>query len=366
MKFLDEYRNQALAADLVSKINQAATKKWTIMEVCGGQTHTILQYGIDELLPANIHLVHGPGCPVCVTPLEQIDKAIAIASQPSTIFCSFGDMLRIPGSKYDLLEVKAMGHDVRTVLSPLECLTLAQANPDKLVVFFAVGFETTAPANAMAIWQANMLGLKNFFVLCSHVTVPPVVAAILQSPHNQVQAFIGPGHVCSVMGLKEYESLSRHFRVPIVVSGFEPLDLLEGILRAVIQLENGEAKVENQYARAVNNKGNDQAQTILQDVFVLADRAWRGIGTIPKSGYKLAHKYRQFDAEYHFAIDSLKAEEPAECIAGKILRGLAKPYECSAFAKTCTPEKPLGATMVSAEGTCAAYYKFAKFSLAQN
>lgn len=366
MKFLDEYRDAAVAQQLVSEIEATVTKQWTIMEVCGGQTHTICQWGIEDLLPKEIVLVHGPGCPVCVTPLELIDKAIYIARQPKVIFCSFGDMLRVPGSNCDLLEVKACGGDVRIVYSPLDCLAIAQQNPESKVVFFAVGFETTAPANAMAVWQARQLGLKNFFLLCSHVLVPPVLSAILQSPLNTVQAFLAPGHVCSIMGWREYEPICEYFKVPIVVTGFEPIDLLEGILYCVQQLESGQSKVFNQYARAVNRIGNIAAQELLLKVFDISDRMWRGLGSVPKSGFKLSYEFRQFDAERLFTVECISTKESSLCISGQILRGLKKPFDCPAFGVNCTPEHPLGATMVSSEGTCASYYKFGRFKTEAN
>ncbi|MBX9878834.1 MAG: hydrogenase formation protein HypD [Candidatus Obscuribacterales bacterium] len=360
MKYLDEYRDSTLAEQLSQRIHKATKHNWTIMEVCGGQTHSILQYGLEDLLPETIELLHGPGCPVCVTPLELIDKAVAIASRQDVIFCSFGDMLRVPGSQNDLLGVKAQGFDVRIVYSPLDCLAIAKNNPDKQVVFFAVGFETTAPANAMSVRQAKTLGLGNFSILTSHVTVPPVITSILQSVDNRVQAFLGPGHVCSVMGWKQYEAISNHYKIPIVITGFEPTDLLEGILRCVLQLEAGEYKVENQYARAVEKEGNKVARTVVEEVFDVSDRMWRGLGSIPKSGYKLSYDYADFDAERIFQLETISAEEPAICISGQILRGLKKPHECPAFANMCTPETPLGATMVSSEGTCAAYYKYGR------
>ena len=367
MKYLDEYRDAEVASRLTDQLQRLVSKEWTIMEVCGGQTHTICQYGLEDLLPEGIELVHGPGCPVCVTPLELIDKAISIAGLPDVIFCSFGDMLRVPGSECDLLEVKARGGDVRVLYSPLDALKLAVSHPDKKVVFFAVGFETTAPANAMAVWQARRLGLQNFFLLCSHVTVPPVISAILQAPQNKVNAFLAPGHVCAVMGWREYEPISSQYRVPIVVTGFEPLDLLEGIVRCAKQLESGEAKVENQYGRAVSRSGNQGAQSVVCEVFDITDRAWRGLGLIPKSGYKLSFPFRAYDAERVFGVETVTAQESPVCISGQILRGLKKPHQCPAFATQCTPEHPLGATMVSSEGTCAAYYKFGRFaSLEQN
>jgi len=362
MKYLDEYRDAEVASKLANQLKHLVSHEWTIMEVCGGQTHTICQYGLEELLPDGIELVHGPGCPVCVTPLELIDKAVTIAGLPDVIFCSFGDMLRVPGSECDLLEVKARGGDVRVLYSPLDALKIATSNPDKKVVFFAVGFETTAPANAMAVWQARRLGLRNFFLLCSHVTVPPVISAILQAPQNKVNAFLAPGHVCAVMGWREYEPISSHYQVPIVVTGFEPLDLLEGIVRCAKQLESGEAKLENQYGRAVNRLGNQGAQSLVCEVFDITDRAWRGLGLIPKSGYRLSFPFRDYDAERVFGVETVTAQESPVCISGQILRGLKKPHQCPAFARQCTPEHPLGATMVSSEGTCAAYYKFGRFA----
>lgn len=363
MKYVSEFRDQTIAQSLALQIKNEATRSWKIMEVCGGQTHTILQFGLEDLLPNEIELLHGPGCPVCVTPLELIDKAVAIASRPEVIFCSFGDMLRVPGSRGDLLEVKARGADVRVVYSPLDALHLAQKFPNRKIVFFAVGFETTAPANAMAVHQAKRMGLNNLFLLSSHVTVPPAISAILESPTNQVQAFLGPGHVCSVMGTEEYEEISRKFQVPIVISGFEPTDILEGILFCVRQLESGKAFVENQYARAVKAGGNDSARSVLQEVFDTTDRKWRGIGTIPMSGYKLSNAYRSFEAEEEFSVDVIETSESPVCISGQILQGLKKPCECPAFGSECTPENPLGATMVSSEGTCATYFKFGKVEL---
>ncbi|MGQ0793272.1 MAG: hydrogenase formation protein HypD [Deltaproteobacteria bacterium] len=361
MKYLDEYRDPDAAARMVDRIHGATKHPWVIMEVCGGQTHTIVKYGIDELLPKDVTLVHGPGCPVCVTPLEMIDKALEIAASPDVIFTSFGDMLRVPGSKRDLFAVKSEGGDVRIVYSPLDALKIAQNNPQKKVVFFAVGFETTAPANAMSVWQAKRLGINNFSILVSHVLVPPSMASILQSPHNQVQGFLGAGHVCAVMGWWEYEPISARYRVPIVVTGFEPLDLLEGVYLTVKQLEEGRHDVQNQYARAVKREGNLPAQKIILDVFDIADRKWRGIGIIPKSGYKLKYEYREHDAERIFGVDYIEAEESSACISGQVLRGLKKPHECPAFGKECTPERPLGATMVSSEGACAAYYNYGRY-----
>jgi hydrogenase expression/formation protein HypD len=362
MKYVDEFRDGKIAEALALEIKKAVTRSWKIMEVCGGQTHTVLQFGLEDLLPAEIELLHGPGCPVCVTPVEVIDKAVAMARQPDVIMCSFGDMLRVPGSSGDLLQAKAEGADVRIVYCPLDALKLARKIPDRRIIFFAIGFETTAPANAMAVYQAKRLGIKNFFMLCSHVTVPPIMAAILESPSNHVQAFLGPGHVCSIMGWSEYEAISRQYGVPIVVTGFEPIDLLEGILYCVKQLELGEAKVENQYARVVSYAGNCGAQSMLSDVFEVSDRQWRGLGSVAKSGYRLSHAYSQFDAEREFQVDAQNVAESPLCISGEILRGLKKPPQCSAFGKQCTPEHPLGATMVSSEGTCATYFKFGKAS----
>lgn len=360
MKFLDEYRDPAAARKLTAAISAVTTRPWTLMEICGGQTHTIIKYGIDELLPREITLIHGPGCPVCVTPLELIDKAIAIAARPDVIVCSFGDMLRVPGSERDLLSVKAAGGDVRYVYSPLDCLKLAEQHPEKTVVFFAVGFETTAPANAMAVHQAKRRGIRNFKVLVSHVLVPPAMTAILGSPTNRVQGFLAAGHVCTVMGYDEYEPLARDFRIPIVVTGFEPLDLLEGIYRTVLMLEEGRIGVENQYGRAVEREGNRHARRLLEDVFEIGDRAWRGIGVIPESGYRLRPEYAEFDAERHFDVAHVKAQESSECISGLILQGLKKPHECAAFGTRCAPERPLGATMVSSEGACAAYHNYGR------
>jgi hydrogenase expression/formation protein HypD len=364
MKYVDEYRDHAVAQKLIAEIKRTVTRPWVLMEVCGGQTHSIVKYGLDYLLPKEVELVHGPGCPVCVTPLEMIDRAHAIARKPGVIFCSFGDMLRVPGSNGDLFQVKAEGGDVRIVYSPLDCLRIAQANPNKKVVFFAIGFETTAPANAMAVWQARAQDIRNFSVLVSHVIVPPSMTGILQSPYNRVQAFLGPGHVCAVMGYREYEPITSRYRVPIVITGFEPLDLLEGILMAVRQLEQGRAKVENQYARAVDQRGNEPAQKMIARVFAMADRSWRGIGIIPKSGYRLNYEFRDYDAERIFEVASIQAREPAVCISGQVLKGLKKPPDCPAFGHECTPQTPLGATMVSAEGACAAYYNYGRHLIA--
>ncbi|MPZ79051.1 MAG: hydrogenase formation protein HypD [Actinophytocola sp.] len=356
MKYLDEYRDPVLARSLLAELTATATKPWAIMEVCGGQTHTLVRQGIDELLPAGVRMIHGPGCPVCVTPLAMVDKAVAIASRPEVIFTSYGDMLRVPGTTGDLLGVKARGGDVRVVYTPLDAVRIAERNPDRQVVFFAVGFETTAPANAMAVLRAAALGLPNFTVLVSHVLVPPAITAILDAPDNQVQAFLAAGHVCAVMGFTEYEPLAARYHVPIVVTGFEPLDLLEGILMATRQLEEGRAEVENQYVRAVDRAGNTEAQKAVRRVFRLTDRDWRGIGTIPTSGLTLTEEYAAFDAETRFAVGDLRAREHPDCIAGDVLRGTRLPTSCSAYGTRCTPRNPLGAPMVSAEGTCAAFY----------
>jgi hydrogenase expression/formation protein HypD len=360
MKYLDEYRNEALAQKIVGELRRIVTKPWVLMEVCGGQTHTIVKYGIDHLLPCDVELVHGPGCPVCVTSLEMIDKAHAIARHPDVIFCSFGDMLRVPGSAADLLVLKSRGADIRVVYSPIDSLKIARANPGKKVVFFAIGFETTAPANAMAVWQAQQQGVKNFSVLVSHVLVPPAIASILQSPLNRVQGFLGPGHVCTVMGYREYEPIAERYKVPIVITGFEPLDILEGVLMTVRQLEAGSAEVQNQYPRVVKREGNSVAQELLNKVFDVCDRKWRGVGSIPKSGYKLRYEFRDHDAERLFQVEEIDTQEPSICISGLVLKGGKKPHDCPAFGKECTPQHPLGATMVSAEGACAAYYAYGR------
>jgi hydrogenase expression/formation protein HypD len=356
MKFLDEYRDAEAVQRLSAEVSRTVTRPWTIMEVCGGQTHAIVKYGLDRLLPADVELVHGPGCPVCVTPLEMIDRAHAIAGRPEVILCSFGDMLRVPGSRGDLLQLKARGSDVRVVYSPLDAVSLAAAHPDRQVVFFAIGFETTAPANAMAIWQARQRHLTNFSALVSQVLVPPAMTAILQAPDNLVQGFLGPGHVCTVMGNAEYEPIARRFRVPIVVTGFEPVDLLEGVLWTVRQLEAGRAAVENQYARSVRPEGNAAARQLIDEVFEICDQKWRGVGLIPRSGLRLREAYRGHDAERRFEVKHIDTQEPSICISGQILRGLKKPHDCPAFGKECTPLTPLGATMVSSEGACAAYH----------
>jgi hydrogenase expression/formation protein HypD len=362
MKFIDEYRDAQAARRYAANLQRITTQPWTIMEVCGGQTHSIVKFGIDELLPNNITLVHGPGCPVCVTPLELIEKAIEIGSSPNVIFCSFGDMLRVPGISKDLLSVKAEGGDVRIVYSPLDALKIAEENPGREVVFFAVGFETTAPANAMVVYQAARKGIRNFTILVSHVLVPPAMEAIISSPENRVQGFLAAGHVCAVMGYREYEPIAARYRIPIVVTGFEPLDILQGIHMCIRQLEEGRAEVENQYKRSVNRNGNLPAQKLIREVFRVVPRKWRGVGEIPQSGLGLQGQYAQFDAETRFGIADHTADEPAECISGLILQGIKKPYECTAFGVRCTPERPMGATMVSSEGACAAYYHYRKKS----
>ncbi|MFD8427752.1 hydrogenase formation protein HypD [Streptomyces coelicoflavus] len=358
MKYIDEFQDPDLARRLLDDIRATVTRPWALMEVCGGQTHSIIRHGIDQLLPEGIELIHGPGCPVCVTPLDVIDKALEIASRPGVIFCSFGDMLRVPGSGRDLFQVRGAGGDVRVVYSPLDALRLAQENPDREVVFFGIGFETTAPPNAMAVHQARRLGVRNFSMLVSHVRVPPAIEAIMESDTCRVQAFLAAGHVCSVMGTDEYPNLAERYRVPIVVTGFEPLDILEGVRRAVRQLERGEHLVDNAYRRAVPAEGNPAARTMLADVFEVTDRAWRGIGIIPGSGWRLSERYRDLDAEHRFAVDHIDTREPADCRSGEVLQGLIKPKECAAFGTTCTPRTPLGATMVSSEGACAAYYLY--------
>jgi hydrogenase expression/formation protein HypD len=365
MKYLNEFRNGEIAQRMAREIRQVTTRPWKIMEVCGGQTHSIIKNGIDQMLPAGIEMVHGPGCPVCVTPLELIDKALAIAAQPGVIFCSFGDMLRVPGTECDLFQVKGRGADVRVVYSPLDAVELAVKHPDRQVVFFGVGFETTGPANAMSVHVAKRRGLKNFSLLVSHVLVPPAIEAIMSSPGNQVQAFLAAGHVCSVMGYWEYPPLAERFKIPIVVTGFEPLDLLDGIRRAVIQLEAGRYEVENAYPRIVRYDGNQAAQKLLAEVFEVTDRAWRGIGVIPRSGWRLSEAYREYDAELRFQISGIHTEESKLCRSGDVLRGVIKPSECAAFGKECSPRHPLGATMVSSEGACAAYYNYGRFISAE-
>jgi hydrogenase expression/formation protein HypD len=358
MKFLDEYRDGDLAQKLAAEVHRVTTKPWSIMEVCGGQTHAIVKFGIDELLPQQITFIHGPGCPVCVTPLEVIDQALEIAARQGVIFTSFGDMLRVPGSTTDLLAAKAKGADVRIVYSPLDAVKIAAENPTREVVFFGVGFETTAPATAMAVFQASQKGLKNFSMLISHVLVPPAIEALMSSPNCRVQGFLAAGHVCTVMGYEEYFPLAKKYHVPIVVTGFEPMDILQGVLMTVLQLESGRAEVENQYSRSVRREGNLPAQELIRKVFQVVPRKWRGIGEIPHSGLGLREPYAEFSAERRFGLAEHHVDEPAECIAGLILQGLKKPHECSAFGTRCTPEHPFGATMVSSEGACAAYYRY--------
>jgi hydrogenase expression/formation protein HypD len=366
VKYIDEYRDAKAARRFARAIARITTQPWTLMEVCGGQTHAIVKFGVDELLPEGITLLHGPGCPVCVTPVELIDKAVEIAAQPDVIFTSFGDMLRVPGTKGDLLSAKAADGDVRMVYSPLDALRIAQDNPDREVVFFAVGFETTAPANAMAVFQAKAQGISNFSILVSHVLVPPAVESILSAPGNRVQAFLAAGHVCAVVGYTEYEPLAQRYHVPFVVTGFEPLDILQGIYMCVRQLEEGRAEVENQYARCVRREGNQPAQQIVRDVFTVVPRKWRGIGSIPQSGLGLRDEYARFDAEKRFGLTDYGVEESSDCISGLVLQGMKKPFECSAFGTLCTPEHPLGATMVSGEGACAAYYRYRRLPELEN
>ncbi|HKZ55768.1 MAG TPA: hydrogenase formation protein HypD [Anaerolineales bacterium] len=360
MKHISEYRDARLVASALGELRRIVTRRWVIMEICGGQTHAILRHGLDQLLPQEIELVHGPGCPVCVTSLELIDKALAIASQPGVILASYGDMLRVPGSGRDLFSVRAAGGDVRVVYSPLDALKMAQQNPDRQVVFFAIGFETTAPANAMSVIQAQRLGLSNYSVLISHVCVPPAMHAILGSAENRVQALLAAGHVCAVMGYWEYVPIAKRYRVPIVVTGFEPLDLVLGIRMAATQLEAGRSEAENGYPRAVTLEGNRAAQALIRQVFEPCDRKWRGIGVIPQSGYKLRQGFAEFDAEARFDLEAIQAEESPLCIAGLILQGMRRPADCTAFASQCTPERPLGATMVSSEGACSAYYRYGR------
>jgi hydrogenase expression/formation protein HypD len=365
MKYLDEYRDGELAQQFAREIHRITTRPWNIMEVCGGQTHAIVKFGIDELLPKQINLIHGPGCPVCVTPLEMIDKALEIAARSNVIFASFGDMLRVPGSTTDLLSVKAQGGDVRIVYSPLDAVKLAEQNPAKEIVFFGVGFETTAPATAMAVFHAAQKGLQNFSMLISHVLVPPAIAALMSSPNCRVQAFLAAGHVCTVMGFEEYFPLAAKYHVPIVITGFEPMDILHGILMCVQQLESGRAEVENQYSRAVRREGNLPAQELIKNVFKVVPRKWRGVGEIPQSGLGLSEAYVAFDAEKKFGLADHHVDEPADCLSGLVLQGQIKPNECPAFGTRCTPEHPLGATMVSSEGACAAYYRYRRHNAAE-
>jgi hydrogenase expression/formation protein HypD len=361
MKYLDEYRDPVTAKKLVAAIASVTTKPWTIMEVCGGQTHSIIKYGIDQLLPNAINLIHGPGCPVCVTPLAYIDKALAIAQLPDVILCSFGDMLRVPGSQSDLLSLKARGADIRIVYSPLDALAIAQQNTDKQIVFFAVGFETTAPATALMAYQARQLQLKNCSLLVSHVRVPPVMEVLLNSADNQVQGFLGAGHVCSIMGFHEYQLLSEQFRIPIVITGFEPVDILQGLYRCIRQLEEGRFEVENEYRRVVKKEGNLPAQQLMQSVFDTVDRNWRGLGMITKGGLALKAEYNDWNAEMRFSVSFISAPESSDCHSGEVLQGLIKPAQCPHFGNRCTPEQPLGATMVSSEGACAAYFNYRRY-----
>jgi hydrogenase expression/formation protein HypD len=358
MHFVDEYRDAHLVKGVLDEIRRTVTQPWAIMEICGGQTHAIMHYGLDQLLPPEIELVHGPGCPVCVTSLELIDKAIITASQPGIILASFGDMLRVPGSNSDLFSIRAAGGHVKVVYSPLDAVKLAQENPEKQVVFFAIGFETTAPANAMSVVQAKALGIKNYSVLVSHVCVPPAMHAILSSPYSRIQAFLAAGHVCTVMGYWEYPPIAEKYRVPIVVTGFEPLDLANGILMAVRQLESGKYEVQNAYTRAVTYHGNQAAQQVIHKVFQPVDRQWRGIGLIPMSGWGLRPEFSEFDAEQRFNLGHIQTHESPLCIAGQVLQGNKRPSECPAFGKQCTPQNPLGAPMVSSEGACSAYYRY--------
>ena len=360
MKYVDEYRDEAGTAPVLEAIRALVTRPWTLMEICGGQTHTLVKSGIDRMLPESISLVHGPGCPVCVTPVDLIDRACRLAQRSEVILTSFGDMLRVPGSRFDLFTVKSEGGDVRMVYSPLDALALARRNPDREVVFFAVGFETTAPANAMAVWQARATRVPNFSILCSHVRVPPAMEALLADPDNRVQAFLAAGHVCTVMGWDEYEPIAAKYRILIVVTGFEPLDLLQGVWMAVRALEAGRHGVENQYSRVVRREGNVAARRLLAEVFEITDRAWRGIGTIPASGFALRPEFAEFDAERRFDVQGFGGTESTECIAGDVLRGRKKPHECPAFATRCTPDHPLGAPMVSTEGACAAYQRYGR------
>lgn len=361
MKYLDEFRDPILAKNLLEEIKRLSKGNWNIMEVCGGQTHSLVKHGITQMLPENINMIHGPGCPVCVTPLQLIDKAIYLAERKDVTLCSFGDMIRVPGSEKSLLEAKAEGADIRILYSPLEAVQIAQANPDKEVVFFAVGFETTAPANALSVFQAKQLGLQNYSILTSHVLVPPAIEAIMNDPECQIDAFLGAGHVCAIMGMEAYPRLVDKHGIPIVITGFEPIDLLQGVLMAVKQLEQGKTDLENQYARVVNPEGNSSAIDLINKIFEIRDREWRGIGNIPQSGYELKAEYQDYDANLKFNIDLEPVSESEKCIAGQILKGIKKPYECAAFGKECQPQSPLGAPMVSSEGACAAYYHFSNY-----
>lgn len=363
MKYLDEYRDSRIVKVLLANIRHTVTKPWVLMEICGGQTHTIMRYGLDELLPSQIELVHGPGCPVCVTPASVLDRAIELALRDDITLVTYGDMLRVPGSKMDLLSAKARGADVRMIYSPLDALRVARQNPDRKVVFLAVGFETTAPANAMSVWQASREHLDNFFLLASHVLVPPAIRALASAPENRVQGFIAPGHVCTVVGCGDYEDLVKEFHVPIVVGGFEPVDLLQAISVLVSLLEQGKAEFANEYPRSVSYRGNIEAQRILAEVFEVADQPWRGLGEIPQSGLRLRDKFAAYDADKVFALSIPESDAPAACISAEILKGLKKPTDCSAFGVSCTPESPLGAPMVSSEGACSAYYQYRRHSL---
>ncbi len=358
MRFVDEYRDQASAAAYAGAIKDLVTRPWAVMEICGGQTHAIVRYGLQDLLPEGVELIHGPGCPVCVTPVEILDRALAVAARPEVTFCSFGDMLRVPGTRKDLFTVKSEGADVRIVYSPMDAVELARQSPEREVVFFAVGFETTAPANAMAVFRAHQLGLSNFSMLVSHVLVPPAIEALLSDPETRVNGFLAAGHVCTVMGTSEYGPLAERFKVPIVVTGFEPLDILQGLHMVLKQLEEGRHEVENQYLRSVRSEGNPPAQRMVSEVFSVVPRQWRGLGEIPASGLGLAPAYAAYDAVLKFDVGAISAAESPDCISGEILKGLKKPRDCAAFGTRCTPDAPLGAPMVSSEGACAAYYRY--------
>ncbi len=360
MKFITEYRSPELVAQYLEEIHQTATRNWTIMEVCGGQTHSLVKNGILQLLPEKVQMVHGPGCPVCVTPLNLIDKAVYLAEEKGVILCSYGDMLRVPGSKRSLLASKAVGADVRILYSPLEAVQIARDNPGREVVFFAVGFETTAPANALSVIQAQRAGVPNYSILASHVLVPPAIEAVMDDEEARIQGFLAAGHVCTIMGIGEYYPLVDKYQIPIVVTGFEPVDLVQGILMTVRQLEKGEHRLENQYSRVVRAEGNPEARKIIEQVFEITDREWRGIGTIPLSGYEVREKFAAYDANRKFKVEIEKVPESSECIAGQVLKGIKKPHECPQFGKKCTPQSPLGAPMVSSEGACAAYYHFSQ------
>jgi hydrogenase expression/formation protein HypD len=363
MKHLSEYRDAALVNELVNDIRAISTRPWTIMEVCGGQTHSLVKNGLLDMLPKEITMVHGPGCPVCVTPISIIDEAILLSEKPGVILCSFGDMLRVPGSEKSLLEAKSEGADVRIVYSPLDAVKLAKENPDHEVVFFAVGFETTAPANALSVIQADKSGIKNYSILASHVLVPPAMEAILSDPETTVNAFLAAGHVCTIMGIDEYYPIAEKYHVPIVVTGFEPVDLLQGIYMTVKQLEAGEYKVENQYARVVQREGNKLAKDAIDKVFDVSDRDWRGIGTIPSSGWEVSNRYQQYNARKKFDLQHIEEKENKNCIAGEIMKGKKKPFDCPLFGKACNPEHPQGAPMVSSEGSCAAYYHYSNSNM---